>query len=62
MSMNLIEPVKVEPVEYIPPRVLKGTLPDGREVLVTLWDAESGEVAFREPGGTWGPAVEVIKP
>lgn len=58
----MIEPVRVQPVEYIPPRVLKGTLPDGREVLVTLWDSESGEVAFREPGDTWGRPTEVTKP
>lgn len=28
---------------------LTATLPDGREVLVTLWDATSGELAFRDP-------------
>lgn len=58
----MTEPVRVEPVEYIPPRVLKGTLSDGTPVLVTLWDAESGEVAFADSTGRWGPPTEVTKP
>lgn len=58
----MTDAVKVEPVEYLPPRVLKGVMPDGTEVAVYLWDAESGEIIFRDDEGRWSPGVEVKKP
>ena len=40
------------------PRILKGALPDGQQVLVTLWPEGDAEVAFKLPGDTrWGPAT-----
>lgn len=38
-----------------------GTLPGGQQVLVTLWDESSGELAFRE-GDRWGVPVTISAP
>ena len=45
-------------------RIFTGILPDGRQVLVTIWPEGGGEVAFRDsPDGwvRWGIPTELVE-
>lgn len=62
MSMTLLEQTAAPTDEYLPPRVLKGAMPDGSQVVVTLWDSHTGEVSFRtDDHAPLGDPIEVTK-
>lgn len=44
-----------------PANLLLGTLRNGRQVLVTVWQDGSGEITFRDDLGRWEPPIPLVK-